>query len=118
MATILKLGPADHGLPLTLEEFLTTASEGGYHYELINGKLYVSPLPNLPEDFVEKWLFLKLTLYSLLRPRIINHVTNKARIFLPARRRVTAPEPDLAAYRNFPLHFPLRSLRWQDVSPI
>jgi Uma2 family endonuclease len=31
---------------------------------------------------------------------------------------VTAPEPDLAVYQNYPLHRPRRERRWQDVSPI
>ena len=31
---------------------------------------------------------------------------------------VTAPEPDVTAYRDFPLHLPFRSVRWEDVSPI
>src|SRR5262249_263951 len=36
----------------------------------------------------------------------------------PGRQRVTAPEPDVAAYCNFPLDHPLDSVRWQDVSPL
>jgi Uma2 family endonuclease len=118
MATILKKGPADMGRPMTLDEFLSGDFEEGYHYELIDGRLYVSPLPNLPEDRVEKWLYFKLELYSRERPEIINYVTDKARVFVPGRRRVTAPEPDLAAYKHFPLELPFRQVRWQDVSPV
>lgn len=113
-----KLGPADHGRPMTLEEFIAAPSTEGYHYELIDGKLYVSPLPNLPEDRVEEWIYFKLKLYSHYHPEIINHTTNKARVFVPGSRRVTAPEPDVAAYRNFPLALPFASVRWQDVSPV
>lgn len=118
MATILKIGPADHGRPMALDEFLTSSAREGYHYELIDGKLYVSPLPNLPEDRVEGWLFLKVKLYARDHPEVINYVTNKARVFVPGRLRTTCPEPDLAAYSDFPLHLPFRELRWQDVSPI
>jgi Uma2 family endonuclease len=103
---------------MTLEEFLSSSWEEGYHYELIDGKVYVSYLPNLPEDWVEKWAYWRLMLYSRDHPEIINHVTDKARVFVPGRRRVTAPEPDLAAYRDFPRDRPLRELRWQDVSPL
>jgi Uma2 family endonuclease len=113
-----KFGPADHGRPMTLEEFLAAGSVEGYHYELIDGKLYVSPLPNMPENRVEDWVYFKLKLYAHYYPDVINHVTNKARIFVSGRRRTTTPEPDVAAYRNFPLHRPLRSVRWQDVSPL
>jgi Uma2 family endonuclease len=117
MTTMLKLGPADHGRPLTLEEFLTSASVEGYHYELIHGKLYVSPVPNLPENSVEDWVFTKLKLFSLAHPEVINFATNKARVFLPEAAAVTAPEPDVAVYRKFPLERRLQ-LTWQEVSPV
>jgi Uma2 family endonuclease len=119
MATVLKkLGPADHGRPMTLEEFMMARSVEGYHYELIDGKLYVSPEANLPEFRVENWLYFKLGLYAQEHPNVINFTANKARVFVPVRQRITTPEPDLAAYRNFPLDRPLRSVRWQDVSPV
>ena len=119
MSTLLKrLGPADHGRPMTLEEFLAAGSVEGYHYELIDGELYVSPLPNLPENRVEDWVFDKLKQHARDRSSDINFVTNKARVFVPGRRRTTCPEPDVAAYRNFPLDQPMDSVRWQDVSPL
>src|SRR5205823_3821523 len=40
------------------------------------------------------------------------------RVFIPDEPEATAPEPDSAAYRNFPLERPLRELRWQDLSPV
>lgn len=118
MATVLMIGPADHGRPMTLDEFMTGDYEEGYHYELIDGQLYVAPSPNLPEDRVEKWLYFKLELYARAHPEIINYVTDKARVFVPGRPRVTALEPDLAAYKNFPLKRSFRHVRWQDVSPV
>jgi Uma2 family endonuclease len=51
-------------------------------------------------------------------PEIINHVKAPARMFVPGRRATTAPEPDLAAYHDFPLDLPLRQRRWRDFSPI
>jgi Uma2 family endonuclease len=118
MATAIKLSATDHGREMTLEEFLTRDYASGFHYELIDGRLYVSPLPDLPEDILEEWLYRKLIRYSEIRPEIINYVTNKARVFVPGQPRVTAPESDLAAYRDFPIGRPFRTLRWQNVSPI
>ena len=46
MTTRVKIGPRDHGMPLSLEEFLAADGEEGYHYELIHGRLYVCPAPN------------------------------------------------------------------------
>jgi Uma2 family endonuclease len=118
MAIDLQLGPADHGRPMSLDEFLAGDYEAGYKYELIDGRLYVSPEANLPEDWVEQWLCDRVKAYARKHAEIIKFVTNKARVFVPRRPGATCPEPDLAAYRNFPKPRPMRSLRWQDVSPI
>jgi len=118
MATALKLGPKDHGQPLSYQEYLAGDYEEGYHYELIDGRLYVSPLPNLPHDWVEQWLLDYLKAYCWQYPDQINHVTTGARVFVASREETTTPEPDIAAYRDFPTHLPIREMRWQDVSPI
>jgi Uma2 family endonuclease len=117
MTTLLKIGPADHGRPMDYEDFATAAWEEGYQYELIDGKLYVSPLPNAPQGVTERWLFRKLDAYSLRHPEVINFLYNKARIFIPDRPGITVPEPDVAAYNDFPLHLPPEEIHWQDTSP-
>jgi Uma2 family endonuclease len=117
MATVLKIGPADHGRPMTLEEYLGGDYEEGYQYELIDGRLYVSPQANLPENWVQNWLRRKLQSYSDQRPEVINHVTGPGRVFIPGRHGITTPEPDVLAYRDFPLHVAIRDMRWQDVNP-
>ena len=38
MATVPKMGPADHGRPLDLDEFMAGDYEEGYQYELIDGR--------------------------------------------------------------------------------
>jgi hypothetical protein len=45
MTTLLKLGPKDHGRPLSLEEFRSAEAREGWRYELIDGKVYVWPFP-------------------------------------------------------------------------
>lgn len=117
MIAALKLGPRHHGQPLSLEEFENADYRGGFKYELIEGRLYVSPQPNLPEDIVEEWLLDKVKGYAKAHPEVLNYVTAKARVFAPGRKG-TMPEPDLAAYHDFPRDVPLRELRWQDVSPV
>lgn len=118
MATVVKIGPADHGRPLTYHDFATGAWEEGYQYELIDGKLYVAALPNLPQGRIEKWIYAKLDDYSQEHPEVVNFVYNKARVFVPDRPGVTNPEPDVAAYRDFPLDPPLVNVHWEDVSPL
>ncbi len=118
MRTQLYLTPRDRGRPLTREEFESADSREGYHYELIDGRLAVSPLPDLPHDINRDWLARKLFAYGLLHPEIINEVKAPARIFVPDRPKVTAPEPDVAAYRDFPHHQLIAELRWQDAVPL
>jgi Uma2 family endonuclease len=118
MKTAVKIGPADHGRPFAEAEFLDNEFEPGYKYELIDGKLYVSYEPDPPENFADDWLFFKVKLYAHRHPGVINYVTNKARVIVPGRYGDTIPEPDLAAYRDFPLRLPKHHLRWEDVSPV
>jgi Uma2 family endonuclease len=118
MATVLKIGPADHGRPMTLDEYLAGDYEEGYRYELIEGRLSVSPAPDQPENWVNGWLYYRLVQYALANPRSLRHVAFNARVFIPRRPGLTCPEPDVAAYRRFPLRRPLREIRWQDVSPV
>src|SRR5947209_2462440 len=116
MATVVKIGPVDHGRPMSLEEFEGGDYEEGYEYELIDGRLYVSPLPDLPENQIQEWLNDNLKEYAWRRPDVINYVSSGARVFVPGRPAATTPEPDQAAYHNFPVHLPRRQVRWRDVS--
>ena len=118
MTTLLKLGPADRDRELTVEEFFAGDYQEGYRYELIDGRLYVSPQPDSPADFLERWIHSHLFLYALQRPDVINYVSPKARVFVPGRPGATVPEPDTAAYHEYPLDLPVRQMRWQNVSPI
>jgi Uma2 family endonuclease len=118
MTTLLKIGPADHGRPMTLEEFSAGGWEEGYRYELIDGKLYVVPAPDAPEGIVEHWIYHRLDRYSECHLEVLNWVYNKARVFVPGRSGVTNPEPDVAAYRDFPVDRPPRGVNWEDVRPV
>jgi Uma2 family endonuclease len=49
MATIqVRIGPADHGRRMTLDEFREAEEEQGYCYELARGVLEVTEVPNAP----------------------------------------------------------------------
>jgi Uma2 family endonuclease len=113
-----KLGLADHGNAVRLSEFESADFEEGYKYEIIEGRLYVSPEAMIPENRLETWLLRKLWDYADARADVINYVSNKARVVVPRSRRPTMPEPDLAAYRDYPLDERLDGVRWEDVSPI
>ncbi len=118
METKLYLTPRDHGRSLTLEEFQSADSLEGFRYELIYGKLDVSPLPNLPHDYLVGWLIRLLWAYAGRHPEVIRHVQGPARVFVPGRRATTAPEPDIAAYQDFPTDIPVAQMDWRDVRPL
>jgi Uma2 family endonuclease len=118
MTALLHLTPRDQGRAVSLKEFLSASGEEGYRYELIDGKVEVSPLPGLPHECLRDWLAEKLRRYAGQHPEVINQVKAPARVFVPGRPATTAPEPDIAAYRDFPLHVPLAQRNWQDVSPL
>lgn len=117
-ATRLHLTPKDHGREIDPDDFDAATGDPDYHFEIIDGRVYVSPVPDLPAGGLEHWLFVKLLDYSRDHPDAINHVTAKGRVFIPSRPRATRPEPDVTAYRDFPHHLPRKQRRWQDISPI
>jgi Uma2 family endonuclease len=116
--TQVYLTPKDHGRPLSLEEFEHAASREGYHYELINGRLEVSPLPDFAHGYIRKVIERLLDLYAEQHPEVLRHVQAPARVFVPGRRATTAPEPDVAAYRDYPVGTHYSRIRWQDLRPI
>ncbi len=112
------LGPRDHGRPMSLSAFEAARSREGYRYELIDGRVYVSPMPDPPENVLDEWVRLKLWDYARRFPEVINYVTGKGRVFVHGRQRTTCPEPDCTAYHDFPRHLPFRALQWRDLSPV
>lgn len=119
MATLTrrKLTPADHGREIDPDEFEGSTGQEGYTYEMIDGRVYVVPVPNLSADDLESWLFAKLFLYQQERPDRIQYLSRRPRVFVHGRKKATRPEPDIAAYDEYPHDRPRRERRWQDVSP-
>jgi len=66
MATVvipLRIGPADHGRTMTLEEFLEAEEEEGCRYELARSVLEVTQVPNDPHRQVVSNLYLAVAQY-------------------------------------------------------
>jgi Uma2 family endonuclease len=116
MSTALRLTPADRGRPMSLEEFLSAEYEPGAKYELIDGRLDVSPEPNQPHAWVCESVFLRLSEYASSHSDVINRVSMSSRVFVRSKR-TTCPEPDIAVYQGFPLERAME-IQWQEISPI
>lgn len=115
MANVLQIGPRDHGRRMSYGEFMAGDYQEGYRYEIIEGRLYVSPQADLPHDRVNGYVYRKLEAYAARRPKVLNYVSAKARVFVPNLPMETVPEPDVAAYRDFPDD---PDTQWEDVSPL
>src|SRR5438046_2699836 len=118
MTTALVLGPADHGRPITVEEFEAARGTEGYRYELIDGRVYVSPIPNPPHEILCEWLHDLLSDYRRAHPEVINFISGRSSVNVLPRRAPTWPQPDLAAYYNFPREGALRGLGWGELNPV
>lgn len=117
---MLKLGPADHGRALTLEEFLGGEYREGYRYELIEGRLCVSPAPNPPGRILETWILLRLANYAQDNPEVVNFACPEPRVFVPGVTLPVVPRPDVGVYQDFPIDqdVEFEAIRWQDHSPV
>jgi Uma2 family endonuclease len=70
-AVRLRIGPADHGRTMTLEEFLDAEEEEGYRYELARGVLEVTNVPNDPHGMVVCNLYDAFSRYRREHPGVI-----------------------------------------------
>src|SRR5262249_38788798 len=118
MQTQLCLTPRDQGRSLTLEEFERAGSQEGYRYELIDGRVEVSPIPDYPHESLCQRIEQLLLAYAEHHANVLKDVKGLARVFVPGRCATTAPEPDVAAYRNFPMDRPPSRIHWRDISPV
>ena len=119
MHTRLYLTHADHDRALSWDDFIGADYEEGYRYEMIEGRVYVSPTANAPHNAFEIWLQLRLTAYARERPDVLQHVTHPARVFLPnLEEGITAPEPDVACYAEYATNPYAEDVDWRDYTPI
>jgi Uma2 family endonuclease len=109
----LRLGPADSGRLLDEDAFVLADMEPGWKYELVAGRLDVSPLPEIPEWFWEEALLDLLKRYSHDHPDVVGVATNKARVITTEYGGASNVEPDLSVFRE---RF-TRKVRWREVSP-
>ncbi len=72
MATVAtRIGPADHGRKMTMEEFLEAEEEEGYRYELARGVLEVTRVPGEPHGQVVCNLYRIVALHDQAHPGVI-----------------------------------------------
>lgn len=67
----LRLGPADHGRAMTLDEYFNAEVEPGYRYELARGVLEVSNVPDDPHGVIISNRADAISLYRRAHPGLI-----------------------------------------------
>jgi Uma2 family endonuclease len=98
MATVaaLRLGPADHGRRMSLQEFLDAEEQPGYRYELARGVLEVTEVPNEPHELIVCFLSEAIVAYRQAHPGRIYRwgAASSFRLWLPGM--ISGRNPDLA----------------------
>ncbi len=72
MATVaapVRIGPADHGRSMTLDEFLEAEVEEGFRYELARGALEVTQVPGEDHGQIVWNLYGLIGDYDSIKPR-------------------------------------------------
>lgn len=112
------LGPFDHDRPMSLADFDRAECRVDWRAELIDGRVQMSPAPEHPHDFVNHWLYNALNGYWAAHPGVLKYVTMRSRVYVRGRRKSTCPEPDVAAYGDYPFHLPLFKRTWKTMTPL
>jgi Uma2 family endonuclease len=96
VTTALRIGPADHGRAMALDEFLEADVEEGFRYELARGALEVTNVPNDPHGDVVCNLYRAIGRYDEQHPGFIRRYGggNEFQFVLPGMD--SGRNPDLA----------------------
>ncbi len=94
--TTLRIGPADHGRTMSLDEFLEAEEEYGYRYELARGVLEVTEIPNDPHGVVVSYLYDRVAAYRRDHPGMIYRYGGggEFRLWMPGM--ISGRHPDVA----------------------
>ena len=97
MATLAtRLGPADHGRAMTLEEFREAEEEPGHRYELARGVVEVTEVPNDPRGQVICQIYRAIALYEQAHPGMIQRYGGGSEFRLWVPSMASGRNPDVA----------------------
>ena len=103
MATVnLRIGPADNGRRMTLEEFREAEEQPGHLYELARGVLEVTEVPGDDQGQIVDNLHEAISDYNRKHPGLIRRIGHGSDIRLIIPELESDRHPDLAVvFRNF-----------------
>jgi Uma2 family endonuclease len=100
--TLVKIGPADHGRRMSLEEFEHAKVQEGYLYELSRGIITVSDVPNRLHALLAYAIARQLFAYELAHPGRVHMIATGSECKLLISALVSERHPDLAVYLTAP----------------
>ena len=98
----VRIGPADHGLRMTLDDFAAAVGQEGYTYELNKGVIEVSGIPDLPHGDQVQEVRDQLTAYRLADPGRVRYVGGGSEAKLLIAAVESERHPDLWVYTTAP----------------
>ncbi len=93
--THLRIGPADQGRKMTIDEFREAEEVEGYRYELARGVLEVIEIPKTPHRRVVSNLFTLVAVYKEAHPGLIDYFGSGTEVRTWIARLDTARHPDM-----------------------
>jgi Uma2 family endonuclease len=93
-----RIGPADHGLRMTLDDFIDAEFEEGWLYELARGVIAVTEVPGIHHGRIVERLTEMFVAYKQAHPGVINYRAGggECRLQLPGMQ--SDRHPDQAIY--------------------
>ena len=103
MATVTtRIGPADNGRRMTLDEFQEAETEEGYRYELARGVIEVTKVPGDPHGQVVWNLYQAIVVYGRANPGVIRRGGGGSEFQIKLPGLVSGRNPDLAVVVSEP----------------
>ncbi len=97
-----KLGPADRGRRMTLEEFAHAEGAPGYQYELRRGEVLVVEVPGLPHALLVQAVRETLQAHKMSHPNSVFLIAGGSECALRLPGMQSERHPDIAVYLTTP----------------
>ncbi len=109
-----RIGPADHGRHMPLEDFAQAEGEPGYLYELARGVIEVVDLPDLPHGRMIKEIGRQITFYDADHPGVIHYWGGGSEAGMQLYGMQSERHPDISIYLARP---PNQESPWDEWVP-
>jgi Uma2 family endonuclease len=100
---------------MTVDEYMEAILPEGTRYELVEGAVEMSPVPETPHDLIIQNINRLFVLYAHANKPANLRVTQKSAVVIPSKK--TVREPDFAVYRWIESNAG-KTPRWKEMTPV